>query len=116
MNLRKGGEKDYEVWRLKMLNTHKTDVLRGFLEIGELLEKNFPLDEVIEILAKSRLKAKIKLKDLGYLALAVSMFHEKGIDFRFSWNKFWQGEDWALDMEISAIRRVYDPYEKDNPA
>ncbi|MBI3046387.1 MAG: hypothetical protein HYY86_02530 [Candidatus Harrisonbacteria bacterium] len=110
MKLKAGIEGEFEKWRLKMLNAQRMEVLRGFSEISELLEANRPTKEAAEILARSKLKIRIKLQDLGYLALAVSLFHEKGRNFRFHWNQFWQGEDWALDMEVSGRERVFSPY------
>jgi|SRR3989338_10234662 len=112
MKLKGGSEEEFEKWRLKMLATKRTDVFKGFLEISKLLDSNHSVEEVVEILAKVKLNTKVKLKDLGYLALAVSIFHEKGRSFRFNWNRFWQGEDWALDGEISGLERIFDPYSK----
>lgn len=109
MKLKKGSEEKFEKWRLKMLSTKRVNILKGFLEICELLESGCSPNKAVEMLAKAELKAKIKLKDLGYLALAISAFHQNGKDFRFNWNKYWQGEDWALDIELAG-ERVFDPY------
>jgi len=109
LNLKKGSEEEFEKWRLKMLNAKRTNILEGFAEVCQLLENDCLEEKAVEILAKVKLKTKIKLKDLGYLALAISVFHQKGASFRFNWNKFWQGEDWALDMELFE-KRIFDPY------
>ncbi|MDO8430227.1 MAG: hypothetical protein Q7S73_02570 [bacterium] len=109
MSLKRGSEEEFEKWRLKMLNAKRTNILESFAEVCQLLESGCLEEKVAEKLAKVKLKTKIKLKDLGYLALAISAFHERGAPFRFNWNKFWQGEDWALDMELSE-KRVFDPY------
>ncbi len=42
------------------------------------------------------------------LALAISLFHERGDALRFAWNKKYRGEDWAIGMECSD-KKLYDP-------
>lgn len=108
MKIKKGEEAEFEKWRLKKSADYRNaNIIIAVMEIGCCLDEGGPAIEAVKKIMKC--PCGISLKEIGYVALVISEFHERGKEFRFEWNQHWRGEDWALGMELTD-KRVYNPY------
>lgn len=109
MKIRKGMEAKYSEW----LEKRKSDpygklMLEALDGIGEVLDNRRRADDAVRMvlsLSRSALSAGKRVQ----IAVAIAFLHENGDAFRFEWNRHYQGEDWALEMESSDEKRLYDP-------
>ncbi|OHB06009.1 MAG: hypothetical protein A3B16_02290 [Candidatus Zambryskibacteria bacterium RIFCSPLOWO2_01_FULL_45_43] len=112
MKIRKGCDAGYQAWHAKTLaNPKKRFLIKLVVTYTNCLDDpEVPVLGVVERLANLAMMK----NDRGYIALVISLFHERGRDFRFQWNKFWKGEEFALRMELLENKkpgsgRVWDP-------
>lgn len=107
MKIKKGEEAEYKIWHDKnSADLSNLRIMKAVEEIGGCLDKKEPIDLVMKRL--KRCPCGIRLENIGYVALVISIFHERGDEFRFGWNKFWRGEDKAIKME-NKDKRLYNP-------
>ena len=106
---RSGRGESFAGWSGRLLREKRQPIVKAVIEIGDILDRQNP-NSAGDAVARLRTLKYVKLFDLGYVAIAVSIFHQQGDNFRFAWNKFWQGEEWALGIEVLESKRVYNPY------
>ena len=116
MKLKPGLDKEYASWEIRAKKSKGEKVLDSVLEVGRLLDSDFPIEVLIqeivhELVLRLEVINFIRKEDVGYVALAVSKFHRRGDEFRRHWNKFWDNEEKAAELEKE--KRVTSPYEKD---
>ena len=116
MKLKAGCGADYKNWEKKVKNTKGNEVLATVLEIGNLLDSDSSIEKIVKEVAerlaiKSQFAHLISSGDVGYVATAISKFHQKGDEFRLYWNIFWTNKEKASELEIN--KRVTSPYERD---
>lgn len=108
MKIRKGMEEKYSQW----LEKRKREPC-GYLliitlhSVGDYLDENRAAKDTLEMIAQLK-RYEVPIEDRVQIALAISIFSERGSEFRFEWNKYYMGEDWALNMEISE-KRLHNP-------
>lgn len=108
MRIREGMELKHQGWVKKMSADPRGAVILKTVEaIALRLESGEKAAVVFEsFLLKNK---KLNLIEKTKIALAVSVLCERGDAFRFSWNSYYRGIEYATDMEISGIKELYDP-------
>lgn len=108
MKIRKGMEETYCKWLEKIRNDHDAKLMMETVHgAGEILDNGGSVDNALRMILGLNRSA-LSAKNWVEIALAISLLNERGDEFRFAWNKYHAGEDWALDMELSE-KRLYNP-------
>ena len=75
--------------------------------VGNYLDENHAVKNTPQMITQIK-RYGVSIEERVQIALAVSIFSERGAEFRFEWNKYYRGEDWALEMEASE-KRLFNP-------
>ena len=110
MELKSGAEVEFKKWREKIIGQKRLAVLAAALEVAGWLNSKDDVEAAVEKLARCKTANRIRLRELGYVALVISIFHKHGDAFRYYWNRYWRGEDFALGIELTKSEQVADPY------
>ncbi|GEM_PF-4744648 len=108
MKIRKGMEEKYSEWlKKRKSDSHGKMMVEAVHSAGEALDKGRHAGEVLKMVLNLK-RSSLPAEKMVQVALAISVLHERGDALRFEWNKYYKGEDWALDMEISE-KRLHNP-------
>lgn len=75
--------------------------------VGDYLDKNGYAEVAVRFVLQLK-HGRLSIERRVQAALAISVFSERGAEFRFEWNKYYRGEEWALKMEASE-KRLFNP-------
>lgn len=108
MKIRKGMDEKYQSWLgLRRKEPQGRLMTDGLQKVADCLDAGLSSESALKIILNLTWVG-LFVENRVQLALALSFFHERGAEFRFAWNKYYKGEDWALDMEISE-KRLHNP-------
>lgn len=109
MKIRKGMNGKYSQWLERRRKDSRGQLMMDSVnKVGGHLDRGGFTKEALALLFILKRVNGLTEKEYVQVALAIVILHTRGDEFRFQWNKYHRGEEYAQGQELSD-KRLYDP-------